>query len=415
MNRINSSNSDNRKRNRNLDNENIRRKDLNKRKSNTRNIKNKKNSNTRDIKNKNDLVRGEKRKTGNFKQNVKDVQKDERRTKKTRNFEQERKKEDTRKAKKKKGPIRRLIGKIFTLLFLTVIIVGILFYFKVKENGGGLQGIVATLLGQSIEDIQNLKTINILLLGVSEDLDSRLTDTIIVCSYNPQNQMASMISIPRDTFVGKNKETAKGSQKINALYSRGVDKTVKAAEEITGIDIDYYIVVKTSALIEMVDVIGAVEFNVPIDMDYDDPTQDLHIHLKKGMQKINGEKAEQLLRFRHNNDNTSYPAEYGDNDYGRMRTQRAFMTETVKQTLTLKNITRAKMIVDTIFDNIETDLELDDLLPYVSSAVNFSTDNIISNQLPGVSDKYNNIWFFIYDKKETKTMVSEVQEKVKNN
>ena len=403
MNRINSSNSDNRKRNRNLDNENIIRKDLNKRKSNTRNIKNKKNSNTRDIKNKNDLVRGEKRKTGNFKQNVKD----ERRTKKTRNFEQERKKEDTRKAKRKKGPIRRLIGKIFTLLFLTVIIVGILFYFKVKENGGGLQGIVATLLGQSIEDIQNLKTINILLLGVSEDLDSRLTDTIIVCSYNPQNQMASMISIPRDTFVGKNKETAKGSQKINALYSRGVDKTVKAAEEITGIDIDYYIVVKTSALIEMVDVIGAVEFNVPIDMDYDDPTQDLHIHLKKGMQKINGEKAEQLLRFRHNNDNTSYPAEYGDNDYGRMRTQRAFMTETVKQTLTLKNITRAKMIVDTIFDNIETDLELDDLLPYVSSAVNFSTDNIISNQLPGVSDKYNNIWFFIYDKKETKTMVSE--------
>lgn len=411
MNRINSSNSDNRKRNRNLDNENIIRKDLNKRKSNTRNIKNKKNSNTRDIKNKNDLVRGEKRKTGNFKQNVKD----ERRTKKTRNFEQERKKEDTRKAKRKKGPIRRLIGKIFTLLFLTVIIVGILFYFKVKENGGGLQGIVATLLGQSIEDIQNLKTINILLLGVSEDLDSRLTDTIIVCSYNPQNQMASMISIPRDTFVGKNKETAKGSQKINALYLRGVDKTVKAAEEITGIDIDYYIVVKTSALIEMVDVIGAVEFNVPIDMDYDDPTQDLHIHLKKGMQKINGEKAEQLLRFRHNNDNTSYPAEYGDNDYGRMRTQRAFMTETVKQTLTLKNITRAKMIVDTIFDNIETDLELDDLLPYVSSAVNFSTDNIISNQLPGVSDKYNNIWFFIYDKKETKTMVSEVQEKVKNN
>ena len=174
MNRINSSNSDNRKRNRNLDNENIIRKDLNKRKSNTRNIKNKKNSNTRDIKNKNDLVRGEKRKTGNFKQNVKD----ERRTKKTRNFEQERKKEDTRKAKRKKGPIRRLIGKIFTLLFLTVIIVGILFYFKVKENGGGLQGIVATLLGQSIEDIQNLKTINILLLGVSEDLDSRLTDGI---------------------------------------------------------------------------------------------------------------------------------------------------------------------------------------------------------------------------------------------
>ncbi len=213
MNRINRSNSGNRKRNRNLENENIRRKDLNKRNSNTKDMRNRKR--------KNDRVRDEKRKTqntGNFKKNLRDIENDNdnRRTKKSRNFEQERKKENTKKEKKKKGPIRRLIGKLFTLLFLIIIIVGILFYFKVKENGGGLQGIVATLLGQSIEDIENLETINILLLGVSEDLDSRLTDTIIVCSYNPQNQMASMISIPRDTFVGKNKDTAKGSQKINA-------------------------------------------------------------------------------------------------------------------------------------------------------------------------------------------------------
>jgi len=388
---------------------------------------NKRNSNVKNRKVKNDIVKENQRRVSKQSRN-KDTLRDERRrlqkfdksvredsnkNRKIKNTKQD-VREDTRKEKKKKGPIRRFFGRIFTLLILTIIIVGVLFYFKVKENGGGLQGVVATLLGQSIEDIQNLEPINILLLGVSEDLDSRLTDTIIVCSYNPQNQMASMISIPRDTFVGKNKDTAKGNQKINALYSKGVNKTVEAAEEITGIDIDYYIVVKTSALIEMVNVIGAVEFDVPIDMDYDDPTQDLHIHLKKGMQKIDGEKAEQLLRFRHNNDGTSYPAEYGDNDYGRMRTQRAFMTETVKQTLTLKNITKARMIIDTVFDNIETDLELDDLLPYVSSAVNFSTDNIISNQLPGVSDKYNSIWFFIYDKKETKKLVNELEQKMQS-
>ena len=414
MNRINGSNSSSRKRN--IDNQNMRKKDANKRNSNVKNrkvkndiVKENQRRVSKQSRNK-DTLRDERRRLQKF---DKSVREDSNKNRKIKNTKQD-VREDTRKEKKKKGPIRRFFGRIFTLLILTIIIVGVLFYFKVKENGGGLQGVVATLLGQSIEDIQNLEPINILLLGVSEDLDSRLTDTIIVCSYNPQNQMASMISIPRDTFVGKNKDTAKGNQKINALYSKGVNKTVEAAEEITGIDIDYYIVVKTSALIEMVNVIGAVEFDVPIDMDYDDPTQDLHIHLKKGMQKIDGEKAEQLLRFRHNNDGTSYPAEYGDNDYGRMRTQRAFMTETVKQTLTLKNITKARMIIDTVFDNIETDLELDDLLPYVSSAVNFSTDNIISNQLPGVSDKNNNIMYIIYDKKETKKLVNELEQKMQS-
>ena len=80
-------------------------------------------------------------------------------------------------------------------------------------------------------------------------------------------------------------------------------------------------VIDNQALIELVDVIGGVEFEVPIDMNYDDPTQDLHIHLNKGMQTIDGEKAEQLLRFRHSNYvngvMTTYPSEYGNDDFGR--------------------------------------------------------------------------------------------------
>ena len=111
---------------------------------------------------------------------------------------------------------------------------------------------------------------------------------------------------------------AGGFDKINALYQKSPQKTVEAVENLTGINIDYYITVKTSALIEIVDAIGGVDFDVPINMDYDDDTQDLHIHLKAGQQKINGEKAEQLVRFRHNNNGTTYSAEYGDNDEGRM-------------------------------------------------------------------------------------------------
>ena len=116
---------------------------------------------------------------------------------------------EPKKRKKKKSKIGLFFRRIFIILILIIIIFSIIFYLKVKENGGGKQGIVATLLGQSIEDIENLGRINVLLLGISEDLDSRLTDTIILCSYNPQKQTASMLSIPRDTFVGKNKNNAK--------------------------------------------------------------------------------------------------------------------------------------------------------------------------------------------------------------
>ncbi len=220
------------------------------------------------------------------------------------------KKQNIKKEKKhKKHPILRFIRNLLLLLIIITIIIGFLFYKKVETNGGGIKGVLCTLLGQSVEDLANLEKINVLVLGVSEDIETKLTDTIILCSYNPQEQSASMLSIPRDTFVGKNQNTAKGSDKINSLYSKNVNKTVDAVEKITDVKIDYYVVVKTSSLIKIVDILGSVDFDVPIDMDYDDPTQDLHIHLSKGMQKIDGEKAEQLLRFRHNNDGSSYPSE----------------------------------------------------------------------------------------------------------
>jgi len=310
--------------------------------------------------------------------------------------------------KPKKHPILRFIRNIFILLIVLIIICGFLFYKKVEQNGGGTKGVLCTVLGQSVEKLQNLKPITVLVLGVSEDIEKELTDTIILCNYNPQKQSATMLSIPRDTFIGKNHDTAKGADKINSLYSKNINKTIDAVSKLTGVDIDYYIVVKTNSLIKIVDIIGGVDFDVPIDMNYDDPTQNLHIHLSKGLQKINGNKAEQLLRFRHNNDNTSYPSEYGDNDYGRMRTQREFMQETMKQALNLKNLINAKQIINCIFENIETNLTKDDCIPYIPSAVDFDINSIQSVQLPEESKKCNNLWFFLHNQKETNKIIDKL-------
>ena len=248
-----------------------------------------------------------------------------------------------------------------------------------------------------------------LFYGISEDIKAKLTDTIMVCSYNPKTQRASMLSIPRDTFIGKNKKRAGGYDKINAVYSaKGPEASLEAVEELTGMEIPYYVVVNNNVVIELVNTIGGVYFDVPIDMDYDDKTQNLHIHLEKGYQQLDGDRAEQLLRFRHNNDGSSYPSEYGDNDYGRMKTQRDFMMAVAKQTLNLKNITNIKTIMTTVFQNIETNLTIEGVCPYVPWAISFDTNNISSNQIVGKSEKCNELWFFVSDEEETMKIVTEM-------
>ena len=319
--------------------------------------------------------------------------------------------------KDKQNEKKENVYRIRRFIALFILIAVILLDAQIYENGGGLKGILATFLGKNEEKLENLNTIYVLIMGVSTDLEKELTDTIILCGYNPKQQKASMLSIPRDTFIGESKQNAKGSDKINALYASSPQKTLDAVSEITGINIPYYAVINTEVLIQVVDIIGGVDFEVPIDMQYDDETQDLHIHLEKGMQKIDGEKAEQLLRFRHSNPDkngvmTTYPSEYGSDDYGRMRTQREFIIETVKQTLQLKNVTKIKSLITTVFDNLDTNLTLDMLTPYAPYAIDFDIINVESLQLPGVSDKLNNLWFFVHDEEETLKLIEKMNNKL---
>ncbi len=199
-----------------------------------------------------------------------------------------------------------------------------------------------------------------------------------------------------------------GYDKINALYQKDVSKTVEAVERLTGVNIDNYVIVKNTALPAIVEAIGAVEFDVPIDMNYDDPTQNLHIHLKKGLQKIDKNKAEQLLRFRHNNNGTSYPSSYGDNDYGRMRTQREFIKAVAKQLISVNSVSKLKSISEAVFANLETDFSISKVIGYIPYGLKFNTDNLVMEQLPGSSAMLNNLSFYRASSSETKKLMGEL-------
>lgn len=266
---------------------------------------------------------------------------------------------------------------------------------------------LATIMGHNEETKKSLPELRVVLLGISTDLDSELTDTIMVASYNPNNQEASILSIPRDTFIGKSKTKATGAEKINAVYSLkgGPEATLEEVNNITGLDTENYVVVKTEALIKLVDVLGGVEFNVPIDMKYDDKTQNLHINLKAGEQVLNGDQAEQLLRFRHNNDGTSYPTEYGDNDIGRMRTQREFISAVMRQTLKAENILKIGEFLDIAKENVTTNMDFDSIKDYIPYMVEFSTENLTTDSLPGTPEMCNELWFYVYNKTQTEEMI----------
>lgn len=255
-----------------------------------------------------------------------------------------------------------------------------------------------------------VETKYVLIMGVSEDISVELTDTMMLAGYNPDTGKAFIVSIPRDTFVGESQSSAKARDKINSQYNRGVENSIQAVESLTGIQVDNYVVVKTSMLVEIVDLIGGVEFDVPIDMDYDDPTQDLHIHLSKGVQTIDGDKAEQLLRFRHNNNGTSYPSSYGDNDHGRMRTQREFIKATAQQTLKVENIFKINDLINTVSENLITDLSTKEMLAYVPKLAVFNTENLEMTALTGTNKMINGISFFLADDEENKNMINELVE-----
>ena len=310
----------------------------------------------------------------------------------------------------KKTKKKHIVLKIFlAIIFIIILFVGGFVGYSAYKHGWGMKGLIQTAIGQDEKKIKDLDPFTVLLLGVSEDISSKLTDTIIVASYNPKNQKATLLSIPRDTFVGTNKNKATSYDKINALYQSSPQKTMAAVNKLTGLDIQYYVVINNNALVQLVDEIGGVEFDVPINMDYDDSSQDLYIHLKAGPQKLNGEQAEWLVRFRKNNNGTSYPASYGDNDLGRMRTQREFLTEVAKQTLQLKNITKIGSFIDILKQNVQTNISNWSMIKdYVAYAVDFNTENIEAASLPGEADYYNKLSFFIHNEKETKALVDEL-------
>ena len=253
--------------------------------------------------------------------------------------------------------------------------------------------------------VNNLDKMYCLLLGESQDL----TDTIMLASYDPKTQEAALLSIPRDTFIGDDKSYASGYDKINAVYQSGVENLLEEVRDITGINVQYYLTVDTEALKVLVDEIGGVYFDVPIDMHYTDRKQGLYIDLEAGYQLLDGDKAEQVVRFRHNSDGSTYSYEYGGEDLGRMRTQRAFLTALLEQTIEKMDVNMIFSFMDIAEQYVETNLNFDAVKDYVPYKLEFDIDNLKTATLPGISERAGNgVWIYSIYEEEAKATINEL-------
>lgn len=217
------------------------------------------------------------------------------------------------------------------------------------------------------------------------------TDTIMLVAYDVPNQKLNVMSIPRDTMVDANHPDR--NRKINGVWNLGlyyakkdnkkpgIDYLKEAVGHMMGFTPDFHVIVNWEAFGRLVDAIGGVDFEVPFDMKYKDPTQDLVIDQAKGFRHLSGSDAMQVVRWRHNN---SFSVQYADADLGRIRTQQALMKEVVKACLKIENVTKIGELANIFTEEVETDLTPGNLIAFAQRAIfgGLSMDNVTFTTMP---------------------------------
>lgn len=211
---------------------------------------------------------------------------------------------------------------------------------------------------------------HLLLLGVDQRPgDKGRSDVMLLVSLMPEKGRISVLSIPRDTQV----ELRGRPDKLNAAYAYGgIEMAREAVERLLGIEVAHVAAINFEGFAAVIDALGGVTVTVPHDMHYEDPYQDLHIHLKAGSQVLDGKHALQFVRFRAD----------GRGDFGRMERQQALLRALQEQYLGPGLVTRIPALWQAVSPYVETDLTASDLPGLLMAALR-SRGEMTTATLPG--------------------------------
>lgn len=241
------------------------------------------------------------------------------------------------------------------------------------------------------------KRINILLLGVDdgdESSQNRRSDTMIVASIDPADSSVNLLSIPRDTKVsipGRD-----GYDKITHAYAYGgASLAARTVQEFLHIPIHYYVSLDWQGFMSVIDILGGVDLYVEHNMKYRDPYAELDIELTKGYQHLDGNKAGQYVRFRHD--------ELGD--IGRVQRQQRLLTALSEQMFQLGTIFRLPALTTTLQKYVQTDMNMFTMLKIANSIKSEKSGVLQSEMLPGDFATIDGLSYWLPDKEQTRRVV----------
>ncbi len=255
-------------------------------------------------------------------------------------------------------------------------------------------------------------SVNFLVMG--QDVDSWNTDVVMVVNFNMRTGSLSVMQFPRDTYI----ETSGTRGRINALLAkcyneyRASDKT-STKNELIGksmssicellekslcIQLDGYIHVNLEGFRNIVDALGGVYIDVPCDMDYEDPEQNLYIHLKAGPQVLTGKQAEGFVRFRSG---------YVQADIGRVDAQKIFLTALFKQVKNSLTVTTVSRVVEQVFKYVLTDVPLADIVIYAKELLGVDMGSVSMMTLHGSAAQVaTGAWYYVINRASALDMVN---------
>ena len=254
-----------------------------------------------------------------------------------------------------------------------------------------------TVSGQASND--DIQDFNIIVAGLDNVGDTRRTDSIIVAHISMKNKLASVVFIPRDSRVAI--PGRRGMDKINAAYSYGeVDLMKSTIEQFLGIEVNNYAILYVKGFIKLIDALGGVDVCVEKRMKYTDRAQDLHIDLQPGCQTLDGEKAMEYSRFRHD----------AEGDFGRIRRQQQIMKVLSEKALSTDIFMKLPRVIGVLSSEklVTTNMSADEMLSLARRYNRDMFNNLNVHMLLGVPQTIGGVSYVIPDADDMPYLIGSV-------
>jgi anionic cell wall polymer biosynthesis LytR-Cps2A-Psr (LCP) family protein len=147
---------------------------------------------------------------------------------------------------KKSKSVLGVIGKSIVIVLLLAILSGMVYFVKgLMDTNNFLNNSYQPRKSSSVEndkiDVQK-DPISVLILGLDDnserELGSARTDSMLLLTINPKDELVNIVSIPRDTYTDIVSDSFTGKDKINAAFSYGgIDSTIDSVEKLLNVPI----------------------------------------------------------------------------------------------------------------------------------------------------------------------------------